>query len=59
MEGSGWADGKPDHIIRDSLLCEPEGRKPDQVIIDVLVGLLRSMGLATHMHMHMCVLGVS
>ena len=45
----GWSDGKPDHIIRGSLLCEPEKRKPDQA------GLFKSTGLVTHTHMHMYV----
>jgi hypothetical protein len=49
----GGSDGKLDHIIRGSLLCESEKRKPDQVIIDNLVGLYRSTGLVTRTHMHM------
>jgi hypothetical protein len=55
----GGSDGKPDHIIRGSLLCEPERRKPDQVIIDNLAGLYRSTGLVEHTHMHMYVPWVS
>jgi hypothetical protein len=55
----GGFDGKSDHIIRGSLLCEPKRRKPDQVIIDDLVGLYRSTGLVARMHMHMYVPWVS
>jgi hypothetical protein len=51
----GGSDGKVDHTIRVSLLCEPKKRKLDQVIIDDLASLYRSMGLVTRTHMHMYV----
>ena len=41
------------------LLCEPEESKPDQVIMDDLAYLYRSIGLVAHTHMHMYVLRVS
>jgi hypothetical protein len=46
-------------LLGGSLLCEPERRKPDQVIIDDLADLYRSMGLVARMHMHMHVPWVS
>jgi hypothetical protein len=51
----GGSDGKVDHTIRVSLLCEPKKRKLDQVIIDDLASLYRSTRLVTRTHMHMYV----